>query len=67
VCGVTADENELNVLEIMHRYVESLDTHIGNVCFSSVSSQAFSSTYRFPGHRARHVSPLVSLFPRGPW
>ena len=30
VCGVTAGENELNTLEIVHRYVESLDKHFGN-------------------------------------
>ena len=30
VCGVTADENELIALEIVHRYVESLDAHFGN-------------------------------------
>jgi len=31
VCGVTAGENELNALEILHRYVETLDKHFGNV------------------------------------
>ena len=31
VCGVTVGENELNALEIVHRYVESLDEHFGNV------------------------------------
>ena len=31
MCGVTAGENELNALEIVHRYVESLDEHFGNV------------------------------------
>lgn len=55
VCGVTADENELNVLEIVHRYVESLDDHFGNVCLPSVPRGAFSLTLsrlRLPGHRA---------------
>lgn len=31
ICAVTPGENELNALEIMHRYVESLDSHFGNV------------------------------------
>lgn len=31
VCGVPPGENELNALEVMHRYVECLDEHFGNV------------------------------------
>lgn len=44
VCGVTVDENELNALEIVHRYVESLDEHFGNVCLSPVPCLASSLT-----------------------
>ena len=36
VCGVTVGENELNALEIVHRYVESLDKHFGNARLSSM-------------------------------
>ncbi|TFK76883.1 adaptin-1 protein [Pluteus cervinus] len=32
VCGIGHDENELMVLEIIHRYVELLDLFFGNVC-----------------------------------
>ncbi|GMM56539.1 Aps1 protein [Maudiozyma humilis] len=33
ICGVTPEEdNELLTLEIIHRYVESMDTYFGNVC-----------------------------------
>lgn len=35
VCGVTAGENELNALEVVYRYVESLDNHFGNARLSS--------------------------------
>jgi hypothetical protein len=38
VCGVTAGENELNALEVVHRYVESLDVHFGNVGLSSFNA-----------------------------
>lgn len=34
VCGVTVGENELNTLEIVHRYVESLNDHFGTVSSS---------------------------------
>ena len=34
VCAVTPGENELNALEIMHRYVETLDSHFGNASLS---------------------------------
>ncbi|KAL0949475.1 hypothetical protein HGRIS_009528 [Hohenbuehelia grisea] len=32
VCGIGNDDNELMTLEIIHRYVEVLDRHFGNVC-----------------------------------
>lgn len=33
ICGITADEdNELLTLDIIHRYVETMDTYFGNVC-----------------------------------
>jgi AP-1 complex subunit sigma 1/2 len=32
VCGITASDNELITLEIIHRYVEVLDRYFGNVC-----------------------------------
>ena len=32
VTGVTKDENELNILEVMHHFVELLDRYFGNVC-----------------------------------
>ncbi|KIJ56812.1 hypothetical protein M422DRAFT_22950 [Sphaerobolus stellatus SS14] len=32
VCGITAGDNELVTLEIIHRYVEVLDRYFGNVC-----------------------------------
>ncbi|RKP21047.1 snare-like protein, partial [Rozella allomycis CSF55] len=32
VVGIDAEENELIVLEIIHRFVELLDLHFGNVC-----------------------------------
>ncbi|CBY21277.1 unnamed protein product [Oikopleura dioica] len=31
-CGVDEDENELEVLEVIHRYVEILDKYFGSVC-----------------------------------
>lgn len=32
MCGVDAGDNELLVLEIIHHFVESLDSYFGNVC-----------------------------------
>ena len=33
ICGITPEEdNELLTLEIIHRYVETMDTYFGNVC-----------------------------------
>lgn len=32
VCGLSAGDNELAALEILHRYVEVLDRYFGNVC-----------------------------------
>lgn len=32
VCGISAMDNELVTLEIIHRYVEVLDRYFGNVC-----------------------------------
>lgn len=32
IAGVDDDENELLTLEIIHRFVEALDRHYGNVC-----------------------------------
>lgn len=32
VCGISAGDNELITLEIVHRYVEVLDRYFGNVC-----------------------------------
>jgi hypothetical protein len=32
VAGIDAEENELLVLETLHRYVETLDRHFENVC-----------------------------------
>jgi len=32
VCGISAGDNELVALEIVHRYVEVLDRYFGNVC-----------------------------------
>ncbi|CAG8587792.1 10781_t:CDS:2 [Paraglomus occultum] len=32
VVGISADDNELITLEIIHRYVEVLDRYFGNVC-----------------------------------
>ncbi|CDH61396.1 adaptor protein complex sigma subunit [Lichtheimia corymbifera JMRC:FSU:9682] len=32
IAGISQDENELIVLEIIHRYVEILDRYFGNVC-----------------------------------
>ncbi|KXS18632.1 AP-1 complex subunit sigma-1 [Gonapodya prolifera JEL478] len=32
IVGVDADENELIMLEVIHRYVELLDRYFGNVC-----------------------------------
>jgi len=32
VCGISAGDNELATLEIVHRYVEVLDRYFGNVC-----------------------------------
>jgi AP-1 complex subunit sigma 1/2 len=32
VCGISASDNELVTLEIVHRYVEVLDRYFGNVC-----------------------------------
>jgi len=31
VCGISAGDNELTTLEIIHRYVEVLDRYFGNV------------------------------------
>lgn len=42
VCGVTACENELSALEVVHRYVEILDKHFGNAS-PSTSSRALTS------------------------
>ena len=42
VCGITVGENELDTLEIVHRYVENLDQHFGSVCHSFVLSDATS-------------------------
>ena len=42
VCGITVGENELDTLEIVHRYVENLDQHFGSVCHSSVLSDVTS-------------------------
>lgn len=46
VAGVAPDENELLVLEAVHRYVETLDRHFGNVC-------ELDLIFGFP--RAHHV------------
>ena len=35
VCGISAGDNELVALEIVHRYVEVLDRYFGNVSPSS--------------------------------
>ncbi|CCF59988.1 hypothetical protein KAFR_0I02080 [Kazachstania africana CBS 2517] len=33
ICGISSDiDNELLTLEIIHRYVETMDTYFGNVC-----------------------------------
>ncbi|KAI9001043.1 Adaptor protein complex sigma subunit [Trametes punicea] len=32
VCGISQGDNELVILEIIHRYVEVLDRYFGNVC-----------------------------------
>lgn len=32
LCGVDPSDNELLVLEIIHHFVEALDTYFGNVC-----------------------------------
>ena len=33
ICGITPEaDNELLTLEIIHRYVETMDTYFGNVC-----------------------------------
>lgn len=33
VCGITTDvDNELLTLDIIHRYVETMDKYFGNVC-----------------------------------
>lgn len=33
VCGITPDvDNELLTLEVIHRYVETMDSYFGNVC-----------------------------------
>ncbi|PIL37120.1 hypothetical protein GSI_00812 [Ganoderma sinense ZZ0214-1] len=32
VCGISGGDNELVVLEVIHRYVEVLDRYFGNVC-----------------------------------
>ena len=32
IAGLDPDSNELLALEILHRLVESLDRHFGNVC-----------------------------------
>lgn len=33
ICGITPEvDNELLILEIIHRYVETMDTYFGNVC-----------------------------------
>jgi len=34
VVGISADDNELITLEIIHRYVEVLDRYFGNVSFN---------------------------------
>ena len=47
VCAVTAGENELNALEIMHRYVETLDSHFGNASLFFVPA-AFIEAYHPP-------------------
>lgn len=33
ICGIDDLDNELATLEIIHRYVEILDRHFGNVCY----------------------------------
>ncbi|CCH57925.1 hypothetical protein TBLA_0A01260 [Henningerozyma blattae CBS 6284] len=33
ICGITAEvDNELLILEVIHRYVEAMDSYFGNVC-----------------------------------
>jgi hypothetical protein len=32
VAGIDTDDNELMALEVIHRYVETLDKYFGNVC-----------------------------------
>ncbi|KAM5540477.1 hypothetical protein V8D89_005935 [Ganoderma adspersum] len=32
VCGISGNDNELVVLEVIHRFVEVLDRYFGNVC-----------------------------------
>lgn len=32
ITGIDSDDNELNTLEIIHRYVEQMDKYYGNVC-----------------------------------
>ena len=32
LCAIDAEDNELNCLEIIHRYVELLDRYFGSVC-----------------------------------
>ncbi|AET38426.1 Aps1p Ecym_2724 [Eremothecium cymbalariae DBVPG len=32
ICGISPEDNELLTLEIIHRFVESMDRYFGNVC-----------------------------------
>ncbi|CAB76027.1 AP-1 adaptor complex sigma subunit Aps1 [Schizosaccharomyces pombe] len=32
VCGIEQDDNELIILEVIHKFVECLDKYFGNVC-----------------------------------
>jgi AP-1 complex subunit sigma 1/2 len=32
IAGIDGEENELATLEVIHRFVEALDRHFGNVC-----------------------------------
>lgn len=68
VCGISGSDNELVVLEVIHRFVEVLDRYFGNVSACASSSLPWSIDQRGSvGLRARfvrrslllHCSPLT--------
>lgn len=59
ICEIGEEDNELITLEVIHRYVESLDRYFGNVCRCPVTTPRKILTMK-TGLRTRLVSTLFA-------